>query len=79
MHANVANPDIARDALSLPVEPEESVFPSWNRTNDSNTADGGAAVTSEQTLAGIRMGRYVVGDAIGFGAFDAKGNRQLHL
>jgi Protein kinase domain len=68
VQARASNPDIAGDALSLLVEPEESVFPSWNRTYDSQNAGGGTAASHEQTLTGLRIGRYVVGEAVGRGA-----------
>src|SRR5262245_39864460 len=67
VYTNAGDPDIAREVLSLLAEPDHSVVPSWNPSSSSGGFVG-TAVRSARTLAGIRVGRYAVGELIGSGA-----------
>lgn len=67
VRANIPDPVMAREAISLLEEPDESVFPSWSPASSSGSAGGGTAVTTARALAGLRIGKYVVGDLVGRG------------
>lgn len=63
--ANASDSDMAREVLSLLAQPEGSAIPSWSETS----GEGASSDTREMgQLAGSRIGRYAVGELIGWGA-----------
>lgn len=64
VHAQAPDHDTAREVLSLLEQPEGSVLPSWGSSSE------GASVVARATgeLAGTRVGRYAVGELLGWGA-----------
>lgn len=63
VRAQAPDAETAREVLSLLAQPEGSVLPSWG---SSGSGSEGVRATGE--LAGTRVGRYAVGELIGWGA-----------
>ncbi len=79
VRAHAPDAEMAREVLSLLEQPEGSIIPSWGTDVVEDTREVGS-------LAGTRVGRFAVGELLGFGAsgevysaFDAELERMVAI